>query len=207
MRGMFAANAAAFFVMTAVAAVSFAPTANAITYTTTPFSLNSLGSDFTIPGSQFDYLSGTGVPSTTIIDYSNPIVLDHLTFTAGVNATVPQFYPNMSFTETLTIGSGAPLQVNIPFTLDINYSDTLTVADGFTFSYDDGSSVWQFVVNGFTMGPNPGGPAYADLTARVSQAPLPAALPLFASGLGAMGLFGWWRKRKDKRKPAAIAAA
>jgi len=21
-------------------------------------------------------------------------------------------------------------------------------------------------------------------------------LPLFASGLGAMGLFGWWRKRK-----------
>lgn len=34
--------------------------------------------------------------------------------------------------------------------------------------------------------------------------PLPAALPLFASGLGAMGLFGWRRKRK---KPAAIAPA
>jgi hypothetical protein len=32
--------------------------------------------------------------------------------------------------------------------------------------------------------------------------PLPAALPLFATGLGAMGLFGWWRKRKV----AAIAA-
>jgi hypothetical protein len=30
----------------------------------------------------------------------------------------------------------------------------------------------------------------------VSTAPLPAALPLFASGLGAMGLFGWWRRRK-----------
>ena len=26
--------------------------------------------------------------------------------------------------------------------------------------------------------------------------PLPAALPLFASGLGTLGLFGWWRKRK-----------
>jgi len=37
----------------------------------------------------------------------------------------------------------------------------------------------------------------------VSQAPLPAALPLFASGLGGMGLFAWWRKRKAK----AIAAA
>jgi hypothetical protein len=32
-------------------------------------------------------------------------------------------------------------------------------------------------------------------------APLPAALPLFAGGLGALGLLGWRRKRK-----AAIAA-
>jgi hypothetical protein len=29
-----------------------------------------------------------------------------------------------------------------------------------------------------------------------SATPLPAALPLFASGIGAMGLFGWRRKRK-----------
>jgi hypothetical protein len=30
----------------------------------------------------------------------------------------------------------------------------------------------------------------------VGTTPVPAALPLFASGLGAMGLFGWRRKRK-----------
>jgi SAM-dependent methyltransferase len=30
-----------------------------------------------------------------------------------------------------------------------------------------------------------------------AAAPLPATLPLFASGLGAMGLFGWRRKRKN----------
>ena len=35
-------------------------------------------------------------------------------------------------------------------------------------------------------------------TPSVSTAPLPAALPLFATGLGAMGLFGWWRKRKAR---------
>jgi hypothetical protein len=37
---------------------------------------------------------------------------------------------------------------------------------------------------------------------EVIVTPLPAALPLFATGLGAMGLFGWRRKRKA----AAIAA-
>jgi hypothetical protein len=30
----------------------------------------------------------------------------------------------------------------------------------------------------------------------VSQAPLPAALPLFATGLGGIGLFAWWRNRR-----------
>ena len=30
----------------------------------------------------------------------------------------------------------------------------------------------------------------------VSQVPLPAALPIFATGLGALGLLGWRRKRK-----------
>jgi hypothetical protein len=41
-------------------------------------------------------------------------------------------------------------------------------------------------------------------TASISATPLPAALPLFAAGLGAMGLFGWRRKQKSA---ATIAAA
>lgn len=32
--------------------------------------------------------------------------------------------------------------------------------------------------------------------AVVNQTPLPAALPLFATGLGALGLLGWRRKKK-----------
>ena len=39
---------------------------------------------------------------------------------------------------------------------------------------------------------------------ETATTPLPAALPLFVTGLGAMGLFGWRRKRKNA---AAIAAA
>jgi hypothetical protein len=37
----------------------------------------------------------------------------------------------------------------------------------------------------------------------LSETPIPAALPLFASGLGALGLLGWRRKRKNA---AAMAA-
>jgi hypothetical protein len=32
--------------------------------------------------------------------------------------------------------------------------------------------------------------------------PIPAALPLFATGLSALGLFGWRRKRKPRRGAA-----
>jgi hypothetical protein len=38
----------------------------------------------------------------------------------------------------------------------------------------------------------------------VSATPIPDALPLFATGLGLIGMLGWWRKRKGA---AAIAAA
>jgi hypothetical protein len=37
----------------------------------------------------------------------------------------------------------------------------------------------------------------------VSATPLPAAFPLFATGLGALGLLGWRKKRKNA---AAVAA-
>ncbi len=38
---------------------------------------------------------------------------------------------------------------------------------------------------------------------NLASTPLPAALPLFASGLGVMGLFGWRRKRKNVAASAA----
>jgi hypothetical protein len=41
------------------------------------------------------------------------------------------------------------------------------------------------------------------VSAAVGSTPLPAALPLFATGLGTLGLLGWRRK---KRKPVALTA-
>ena len=57
-------------------------------------------------------------------------------------------------------------------------SDTLTEID--------------FYTNGFGV---EGQPFIAAID--VSQTPLPAALPLFATGLGALGLLGWRRKRRN----------
>ena len=199
----FAANTAvSSFVMAAAALVSIAPPANAVSYTTSGFSLSALGDTI---GSQYDLLTGTSVTGT--LSDPSTIVLNSLSFTAGVNATIPQNYNNVySIAETMTIGGGTS-QITIPFNLNISYSDTLTIVDGTTFSILDGSTLWQVVVNGLTIGPNPGGTQTAVLTARVTDppaaTPLPAAFPLFASGLGGIGLLAWWRKRKSGAASAA----
>ena len=148
-------------------------------------------------GSMYDQLT-VGAYNGTF--QAGTIILNPLTFTVGVNATVPQVYDNLSFQETMTVDAGTPEQLTIPFDLSINYSDTLTIIGGETLSFIEGGSLWQVVVNGLTLGPSAGGTMYANLTAQVSDppaAPLPAALPLFASGLGAIGLFGWLRRRKN----------
>jgi len=44
--------------------------------------------------------------------------------------------------------------------------------------------------------------AAGTITSVLATTPVPAALPLFAGGLGAIGLFGWRRKKK----PAILAA-
>jgi hypothetical protein len=54
--------------------------------------------------------------------------------------------------------------------------------------------------NSFGQGGN-GAPFVAAIDAFTTSAtPLPAALPLFAGGLGALGLLGWRRKRKTRTR-------
>jgi hypothetical protein len=55
----------------------------------------------------------------------------------------------------------------------------------------------------FDDGGNGADADFDDMVVRISIVPLPATLPLFASGLGALGLLGW----RKKRKTAALAAA
>jgi hypothetical protein len=88
------------------------------------------------------------------------------------------------------------------------------------FGLNGGNNIWGNALGGPVLGIStsaswiwslPDNGAYADLsteilaaTSDIGGAPLPAAFSLFATGLGAMGLFGWRRKRKN---PAASATA
>jgi len=178
-------------------AVFTAPSVQAATYSTSGAATQySLGDTL---GTQYDTLT-VAAYSGTLVD-GGTIILNPISFTAGINALVPQSYTGQfSISETMTVDAGTPQQLNIPFNLSISYSDTLTIIGGTTLSFLDGGSLWQIVVNGLVLGPNPGGTMYGYLTAHatdpVAQTPIPAALPLFASGLGGMGFFAVWKKRK-----------
>ena len=72
------------------------------------------------------------------------------------------------------------------------------------FNFGAGPKQFQYfamVVGGCSNYCGIGEVAFSSVDAAV---PIPAALPLFASGLGVMGLLGWRRKRK---KAAAMAAS
>jgi hypothetical protein len=77
-------------------------------------------------------------------------------------------------------------------------SDGSVLEFGLVFENIDGAENYLFSNNTVGIG---NGSSFMDCNFCVSitsetSAPLPAALPLFATGLGAMGLLDWRRKRK-----------
>ena len=188
-------------IVAGAALVSFGPAANALTYTTSgAATMYSLGDTL---NTQYDVLQVDAGGGSLVANTS--IQLNKLTFTAGINALVPAVN-HYTFSESVTVVGTGSQTLNIPFNLSINYSDTLTILGGQTLSFLVGANLWTLVVNGLTIGPNPGISQIGYLTAQVTETaatPLPAALLLFGSGLGAMGLFG----RRRKLKASAVAAA
>jgi hypothetical protein len=133
--------------------------------------------------------------------------------------------PYVGVTQSFSTTSGDTYQITFYLGSAFQYQvqDGLTVsADGMSETFtstNDGTNtnLWQFesfsfVANGSTANllfSGESGFAYIGLdnvvatdVGVVGTTPVPAALPLFATGLGALGMFGWRRKRKAQ----AVAA-
>ena len=126
---------------------------------------------------------------------------------------------NSTGLETLTVSDG----LNLSFTIDGNTFASqpggfasVTFANGalISIAYAGTLNSWSFsLVTGllnyiYTDLVDPSHSTIGTVTAQlettqVSAAPLPAAVLLFATGLGGMGLLGWLRKRKSAADLAA----
>lgn len=75
---------------------------------------------------------------------------------------------------------------------------TLTGSEPYTPNEITFSQSYDAAIDQVSNSKNPSGTIINIADVSLTATPLPAALPLFASGLGVMGLFGWRRKRKSK---------
>jgi hypothetical protein len=118
-----------------------------------------------------------------------------------VNFTLPNGATNVSISGAANVDDQGYIFINgnqIGYTTETaNATFNSNIALNFVVGVN------EFLVSDINSGGGPSGAAFfATVTYDVSQTPLPAALPLFATGLGALGLLGWRRKRKA----AAIVA-
>jgi hypothetical protein len=140
-------------------------------------------------------------PTHLYLTQSITCVISNLTY----SVTDPFFSPSTLMLDSITSfafdGAGTlKLYSDAALGTAIVGSPNITIGIN-GWAYGPASSVWYSQNSFFGETLTTSGSVSID---DVSQTPLPAALPLFVTGLGAMGLFGWCRKRKNK---AAIAAA
>jgi hypothetical protein len=147
-------------------------------------------------------------PTKTYLDSTTGITLGSLNIALG-SALSFDYSPN-SYTIGVTTFDAGELVVGgldagaccvelTPSTFDDFYLQILNFASTPAFN----QLGYTIAANGDYFYSATGSSGGSVSVTPVSATPLPAALPLFATGLGAMGLFGWRRKRKA---PAAVAA-
>jgi hypothetical protein len=86
---------------------------------------------------------------------------------------------------------------NLTSGVDLIGGFPLTDANGMASLMDTFPTAGIFTLQAIFEGAGFDSPSQSNqATVTVNQTPLPAALPLFATGIGGLGLLGWRRKRK-----------
>jgi hypothetical protein len=184
--------------------------ANAALATTVNFASTTVVTD-TLPKPDLSY-SSSGLNALltvgTPFDISNFIAV---LWNDSANPTSGTFAITAAFTFTIPTPSGPTVDggdivgtaLRSARTIDITWNDPVifNFQDGTklsvdlwntTYSCQNGCNNETFYIGGTFTALN--GPTNGN--SEVGITPLPAALPLFATGLGALGLLGWRRKRK-----------
>jgi hypothetical protein len=199
--------------MAACALLGSTVAANASPYVVT---LDQIGSNVVATGSGQLNVTGLSLVGTGVTQ--NP----------GVQANIASLTLSQTFGGTVytglsgptSFGSGGPFGVSsssgppvaivgnfTPTTMQILFVPTGYMSDSVLATSTDTWNNATLASLGLTPGTYVwtwGTGADQSFTLEIGQTPLPAALPLFATGLGGLGLLGWRRKRKSA---APIAAA
>jgi hypothetical protein len=151
---------------------------------------------------------GNVFPSAGAIQFSSPG--DFVVNYEGLKNSGPASFGSGGFTDANSPNGPVPF---VGFAVSMNGPFVeLFVPQGYTSdtalpSEQDIFSNTTLAMLGITPGKNTwiwGGGEFADesftidVIAPTTTTPLPATLPLFATGLGALGLLGWRRKRKAR---------
>jgi hypothetical protein len=111
------------------------------------------------------------------------------------NNNVLYLPPNQVFLDASANGEPGGLAFFVSNYTGNNVTTPTTVIVDLFFST---TSMEYSAVTGNTSGGCCSQQTVGDFTVPVGATPLPAALPLFATGLGGLGLLGWRRKRKAR---------
>jgi hypothetical protein len=159
--------------------------------------------------------SGANLQSSTSFDFDGAVVVVNQ-IAAGDQSGL-SLNNAVSLSSVVTYGSGSSGQLSSPFVKTWTdalgtFTETLTsftavrsgansISVDFSgmLSGPDGISEAVFAILSANQSGGPGGViGWALTNTSVDPTPLPAALPLFATGLGALALLGWRRKRSAR---------
>jgi hypothetical protein len=163
-------------------------------------------SPYTLDGvaTKFSYLPPSGIPTVTVEIFSGlPGSLSLLSSGTLTPVAANSFATASMSPVALTGGTTYFVGFENITGLGSNFSLTGLTTTGYYYDYGG-----KTFLNPYGPGNNPytfpGLGVVSEFfgTADTTVTPLPAALPLFATGLGALGLLGWRRKRKAAAQAA-----
>jgi hypothetical protein len=136
-----------------------------------------------IAGTFFDvFTNGTGA----VINWDISVTMPNTNFVTGLG-------PTDQIQTQNTVSFPPPLLLPMVVQSDIGSIDDCTAS-----VIDTTSFTTRCIQDSKDSGEVDGNPGTWAIGATAAATPLPAALPLFATGIGALGLLGWRRKRKAR---------